>query len=173
MDKLLREGFENLVLQAEAGLLTSSWSKRPRSLVALILLLDQFSRSAFRLFGPMVYLDGGMFLPHTLVVRNRLPYFRQGPDSKLSPRLMSPHNALTRRHIFRGRADRDERVGACDRRALPLAESLLAKGWQQKLTVEQHVFALMPLRHTPRLVSLATPPPPPSPTHTHVAVGCT
>lgn len=46
VDKLLREGFESLVLQAEAGLLTPSWSKRPRSLVALILLLDQFSRSA-------------------------------------------------------------------------------------------------------------------------------
>lgn len=91
--------------------------------------------------------------------------------SKLSLFLAPPPRVSWRthehRHIFRGRPDRDERVGACDRRALPLAEVLLAKGWQQKLTAEQHVFALMPLRHTPRLVSLArarpSAPPPPLP----------
>lgn len=57
---------------------------------------------------------------------------------------------LLRRNMFRQDADRDARVGACDRQALPLAEALLERGWQHQLTVEQHVFALMPLRHTPR-----------------------
>lgn len=55
VDKLLREGFESLVLQAEAGVLTPSWSKRPRSLVALILLLDQFSRLPTPLTLPWVF----------------------------------------------------------------------------------------------------------------------
>ncbi|CAM9951072.1 unnamed protein product, partial [Scytosiphon promiscuus] len=96
VDETIRRDFGDLVLQAEAGSLTASWSKQPRSLVALILLLDQFSR-----------------------------------------------------HFFRGKSDRDERVAACDRQALPLAESLLAKGWQRRLSAEEHVFALMPLRHTP------------------------
>ena len=52
--------------------------------------------------------------------------------------------------MFRGEPDRDERVGGCDRQALPLAEALLERGWQHGLPAEQHVFALMPLRHTPR-----------------------
>lgn len=52
--------------------------------------------------------------------------------------------------MFRGEADRDERVGGCDRQALPLAEALLERGWQHGLAAEEHVFALMPLRHTPR-----------------------
>ncbi|CAM9295701.1 unnamed protein product, partial [Ectocarpus sp. 8 AP-2014] len=96
MDETIRKDFGNLVLRAEAGQLTDSWSERPRSMVALILLLDQFSR-----------------------------------------------------HLFRGAPDRDERVGRCDRLALPLTEALLDRGWQHGLTAEQHVFALMPLRHTP------------------------
>ncbi|CAM9271045.1 unnamed protein product, partial [Hapterophycus canaliculatus] len=96
VDETIRKGFGDLVLRAETGALTASWSERPRSLVALILLLDQFSR-----------------------------------------------------HFFRGDPDRDGRVAACDRQALPLAESLLEKGWQHQLSPEEHVFALMPLRHTP------------------------
>ncbi|CAM9958666.1 unnamed protein product, partial [Ectocarpus sp. 12 AP-2014] len=96
MDETIRKGFGSLVLRAEAGQLTDSWTERPRSMVALILLLDQFSR-----------------------------------------------------HLFRGAPDRDERVGRCDRQALPLTEALLDRGWQHGLTAEQHVFALMPLRHTP------------------------
>lgn len=56
----------------------------------------------------------------------------------------------TKRHLFRAYPDRDERVGGCDRQALPLAEALLERGWQHDLPAEQHVFALMPLRHTPR-----------------------
>lgn len=59
------------------------------------------------------------------------------------------------RHLFRGAPDRDERVGRCDRQALPLTEALLDRGWQHGLTAEQHVFALMPLRHTPRYVYTA------------------
>lgn len=61
--------------------------------------------------------------------------------------------------MFRGEPDRDERVRVCDRQALPLAEALLERGWQHGLPAEQHVFALMPLRHTPRCVH-ADPPPP-------------
>lgn len=41
---VIRKNFGSLVLQAEAGELTQAWSSRPRSLVALILLLDQYSR---------------------------------------------------------------------------------------------------------------------------------
>ena len=44
VDALIRKNFERLVFLAEAGKLTETWSKRPRSLVALILVLDQFSR---------------------------------------------------------------------------------------------------------------------------------
>eukprot|EP00752_Nemacystus_decipiens_P010432 g9296.t2 len=96
VDETIRKNFRDLVLQAEAGALTASWSRRPRSLVALILVLDQFSR-----------------------------------------------------HMFRGEPNRDERVERCDRQALPLAEALLERGWQHDLPAEQHVFALMPLRHSP------------------------
>lgn len=59
---------------------------------------------------------------------------------------------MLKRHMFRGEPDRDERVGGCDRQALPLAEALLERGWQRGLSAEQHVFALMPLRHTPRYI---------------------
>lgn len=58
--------------------------------------------------------------------------------------------------MFRGEPDRDERVGGCDQQAVLLAEALLERGWQHGLPAEQHVFALMPLRHTPRYVDGST-----------------
>lgn len=78
------------------------------------------------------------------------------PTPNPNPELYSPCHPSTRfsfapkRHMFRDEPDRDERVGRCDRQALPLAEALLERGWQHGLSAEHHVFALMPLRHTPR-----------------------
>lgn len=44
VDAMIQDHFGGLMLRAEAGELTETWSKHPRSLVALILVLDQFSR---------------------------------------------------------------------------------------------------------------------------------
>lgn len=73
----------------------------------------------------------------------------RSPDA---PPLLGPCRPHFRilRHFFRHNPDRDSRVAACDRQALPLAQMLLDRGWQHALSPEQHVFALMPLRHTPR-----------------------
>lgn len=50
------------------------------------------------------------------------------------------------RHIHRGD---DAQVRINDTRALPLAQTLLARGWDSALPAPQLVFALMPLRHSP------------------------
>ncbi|CAM9733981.1 unnamed protein product [Chrysoparadoxa australica] len=53
------------------------------------------------------------------------------------------------RHVYRNRHDRDEQVQACDEMALALCEKLLERGWEKGFDTARHVFALMPLRHTP------------------------
>ncbi|TYZ62244.1 hypothetical protein PybrP1_011585 [[Pythium] brassicae (nom. inval.)] len=50
------------------------------------------------------------------------------------------------RHVHRGD---DAQVRRNDARALPLAQTLLARGWDVALPAPQLVFALMPLRHSP------------------------
>jgi uncharacterized protein (DUF924 family) len=43
---------------------------------------------------------------------------------------------------------------AADAAALSAAEALLAAGWEARLSVPEHIFALMPLRHTAALPQL-------------------
>mmetsp|Transcript_86253 Transcript_86253/g.143508 ORF Transcript_86253/g.143508 Transcript_86253/m.143508 type:complete len:664 (-) Transcript_86253:911-2902(-) len=94
-DRAVQTQFESLLLKAEGGLL-EDWCESPQPAVALVILLDQFSR-----------------------------------------------------HYYRGRDDRDSRVGACDERALRYARALQDKDWEHHMTVPQRVFTLMPFRHSP------------------------
>ncbi len=52
------------------------------------------------------------------------------------------------RHVYRGDG---EKVAACDAKALPIAERFLELGWQWSISTHQHVFVLMPLRHSPTI----------------------
>lgn len=56
------------------------------------------------------------------------------------------------RHIKRGQPR--ESLASSDARALRCSETLHAKGWGFRLSVPEHVFALMPMRHTPTLARL-------------------
>jgi tRNA(Ile)-lysidine synthetase-like protein len=47
-DRAVRDTFGLLLQQAEQGTLTEQWKKHPESYVALLVLLDQFSRHAYR-----------------------------------------------------------------------------------------------------------------------------
>jgi len=100
IDRRIRDDFFNLLQDAEAGGL-EDWAESPLSCVALILVLDQFSR-----------------------------------------------------HCYRHHLDRDDKVAACDRIALPVAQGLYAAGWEAHLPVPHRVFALMPYRHSPTLENL-------------------
>ncbi len=55
------------------------------------------------------------------------------------------------RHIYR---DDSEKVASCDAKALPITERFLELGWQWSLSTYQHVFVLMPLRHSPTVSRL-------------------
>ncbi len=55
------------------------------------------------------------------------------------------------RHIYRGDS---EKVATCDGKALPIAERFLELGWQWSISTYQHVFVLMPLRHSPTVSRL-------------------
>ncbi len=55
------------------------------------------------------------------------------------------------RHVYRGDS---EKVAMCDSKALPIAERFLELGWQWSVSTYQHVFALMPLRHSPTVSRL-------------------
>jgi uncharacterized protein (DUF924 family) len=89
-DEILKEQFSTTLEAAEKGEL-DSWRNTPQTLIALIVVLDQFSRHIHR------------------------------------------HN----------RAAIEEN----DTKALALAEELLDKQWETQLSVPQHIFTLMPLRH--------------------------
>eukprot|EP00051_Salpingoeca_urceolata_P022630 m.373220 g.373220 ORF g.373220 m.373220 type:complete len:242 (+) comp19996_c0_seq28:256-981(+) len=94
MDAEVTEQYSDLLAKAERGEL-EQWHNSPRTLAALIIVLDQFSR-----------------------------------------------------HIHRSHRSR---VDENDKRALALAQKLVAAGWLQSLEPEVYVFALMPLRHTPTI----------------------
>lgn len=56
------------------------------------------------------------------------------------------------RHIKRGQPR--ESLASSDARALRCSEAVVARGWGFRLSVPEHVFALMPMRHTPTLARL-------------------
>ncbi len=60
------------------------------------------------------------------------------------------------RHVYRrrGEAQGSALQAAADAAALVAAEALLAAGWEARLSVPEHIFALMPLRHTGALPQL-------------------
>jgi len=60
------------------------------------------------------------------------------------------------RHVYRRRGEGagSAAQAAADAAALSAAEALLDNGWEARLSVPEHIFALMPLRHNgglPRL----------------------
>ena len=54
------------------------------------------------------------------------------------------------RHVYRRRGEQHLQPAA-DARALAVAEELLARGWQDRLSAPELVFSLLPLRHSPTL----------------------
>jgi uncharacterized protein (DUF924 family) len=60
------------------------------------------------------------------------------------------------RHVNRRRREPPGSApqAAADAAALSAAEALLAAGWEARLSVPEHIFALMPLRHTAQLPQL-------------------
>jgi uncharacterized protein (DUF924 family) len=60
------------------------------------------------------------------------------------------------RHVYRrrGEAPGSALQAAADAAALSAAEALLDAGWQARLSVPEHIFALMPLRHNGALPRL-------------------
>ena len=60
------------------------------------------------------------------------------------------------RHVYRwrGEAPGSAAQAAADAAALAAAEALLAAGWEARLSVPEHIFALMPLRHNGALPNL-------------------
>ena len=49
------------------------------------------------------------------------------------------------RHVYRGA---EEKIKVNDKISLTWSQNLIQKGWHKFLPVNQHVFALMPLRHS-------------------------
>lgn len=100
-DAEVTQRFGGLLARGAAGEL-EGWKAQPRSCVALIVLLDQFSRHVYR---------------------------QQGEAGSSAQ-------------------------AAADAAALAATEHLLASGWAAQLSVPEHVFSLMPLRHSQQLASL-------------------
>lgn|SRR3990167_7529673 len=90
VDKEITEKFGELLSEAEKENL-SHWKTTPKSFVALIILIDQFSR-----------------------------------------------------HIYRGNKDK---IKENDIIALNYSEEFLSKNWETQISVAEHIFLLMPLRH--------------------------
>jgi len=58
------------------------------------------------------------------------------------------------RHVHRHRRSDPQQQAACDAQALEVCEQLLSQGWERRLSVAEHVFALFPLRHSPSVARL-------------------
>mgnify|MGYP003684075329 CR=1 FL=1 len=98
LDQTIAKRYGALLAEAETGRLEGWVQHGPRGLLALIILLDQFSR-----------------------------------------------------HVHRGDQHAVQRT---DERALSLAQQMLARGWNHRLSATELVFALMPMRHSPTVERL-------------------
>ena len=90
------------------------------------------------------------------------PLLRRGVAGELASWLEEPRSCVAlivlldqcSRHVYRQLAQGSGAQAAADAAALAATEHLLEAGWAAQLTVPEHVFALMPLRHSRQLGSL-------------------
>jgi uncharacterized protein (DUF924 family) len=103
---------------------SAEWESSPRGLLALILVLDQFSRHVYR--------RDHDNKPHAGSTCH------EGEDDEDDEVGGGAH----------------EQMAVNDKRALELSKLMLARSWDRMLSPQERIFAIMPLRHSPTLDGL-------------------
>lgn len=124
-----------LITQRRLHLSAASWEETPRGLLALIVILDQFSRHTYR---------------DVVLEEDDEPEIdAKASNSEQFPRRSSSSSGAEQRLAKRETALREN-----DEHAHRLSKLLLAKGWEEMLSTQERIFAIMPFRHSPTLKSL-------------------
>jgi uncharacterized protein (DUF924 family) len=106
-------------------MMPAEWESSPRGLLALILVLDQFSRHAYRR-------DHGNNKPHA---GSACHEGEDDEDDELD-------------------VNAQEQMAVNNKRALDLSKLMLARSWDNMLSPQERIFAIMPMRHSPTLDGL-------------------